>query len=36
MKRIAFTGEKGGTGKSTLVALFIEYLNHLTISLFQI
>ena len=27
MKRIVVTGEKGGTGKSTISALLIEYLN---------
>jgi cellulose biosynthesis protein BcsQ len=28
-KTIVITGEKGGTGKSTISALLIEYLNHL-------
>jgi dethiobiotin synthetase len=29
MKKIIVTGEKGGTGKSTISALLVEYLNHL-------
>ena len=27
--KIVITGEKGGTGKSTVTALLVEYLNHL-------
>jgi cellulose biosynthesis protein BcsQ len=29
MIKIVITGEKGGTGKSTITALLLEYLNHL-------
>jgi cellulose biosynthesis protein BcsQ len=29
MKKIVITGEKGGTGKSTVTALSLEYINYL-------